>query len=336
MRAVTLNYGSHSLELQDVPEPRIEHANQVLFRIHEGGVCGTDRELANFRFGHPPPGADYLVLGHEALGQVIETGSAVHGIAPGDWVAPMVRRPCLPACISCARSRRDLCLTGNYTERGIFGAHGYLTEYAVDDYTDLIRISANIVELGVLLEPLSVVEKAVETALRLHPVNAETCLVLGAGTIGILAALVMQMRGLRVTIHSLEPKESSRVRQLESAGLRYEMTLGGQFDVILEATGSDENTSQALPHLAPLGVFVLLGAKEAAQPFPFRQLIVQNQVVTGSVNASPEHGRMAAEELSALDAGVLRGLIHRVPLDRFHESILGTLSDKPKIVHVLE
>ena len=336
MRAITLNYDTRALELADIAEPVLERDGDVLVRVEEGGVCGTDHELANFSFGYPPPGSGYLVLGHEAIGQVVQTGRAVRGLVPGDWVVPMVRRACTSMCVSCARHRRDLCVSADYTERGIFGAHGYLTRFAVDAEEDLIRVPSNVADVGVLIEPLSVVEKAVETALRLHTGGADTCAVLGAGTIGILAALVMRKRGLEVTIHSAEARESSRVRMLEAAGLRYATELHGRFDIILEATGSNEAASHALGFLAPLGVFLLLGAKQSAQPFPFIQLIVQNQIVTGSVNAGPEHALRAAEELGQLDRALLERMIYRVPLDRFEDSILGTLSDKPKIVHVME
>ena len=125
MRAVTLDYQTRRLHQRDVPEPTITSPTQVLFRVLEAGVCGTDRELANFRFGAPPKGEQFLILGHEALGEVIATGGAVTTLKSGDLVVPTVRRACAPACASCGRNRRDLCVTGNYTERGILLAHGY-------------------------------------------------------------------------------------------------------------------------------------------------------------------------------------------------------------------
>src|SRR5579862_5533806 len=113
MRAVTLDYTRRSLHQRDIPEPTLEHDTQVLFRVLEAGVCGTDRELALFRLGRPPSNTDYLVVGHEALGEVIAVGAAVENIRPGDLVAPQIRRACAPPCVSCARNRRDLCVTGN-------------------------------------------------------------------------------------------------------------------------------------------------------------------------------------------------------------------------------
>ena len=133
MRAVGLSYANRRLEFRQVPEPSIVGPTEVLLRVREVGVCGTDRELALFRLGFPPAGEEFLILGHEALAQVVACGSGVRRLRPGDWVVPMVRRPCRPPCPSCARGRRDLCLAPEQRERGIFGLHGYLAEYAVDD-----------------------------------------------------------------------------------------------------------------------------------------------------------------------------------------------------------
>jgi threonine dehydrogenase-like Zn-dependent dehydrogenase len=277
-----------------------------------------------------------MVLGHEALGQVVETGSAVTRLHAGDFVVPMVRRGCQPPCRSCGRRRRDLCLTGNYLERGIFGAHGYFTEYALDTEEDLVPVAAELAKFAVLLEPLSVVEKAVELALRLHDPDARSALVLGAGTVGILCALVLQARGLQVAVHSLEPAGSPRVRSLIEAGVDYQERISGEFDLILEAAGSDEAVGEALPHLAPSGVLIVLGAKQSADAFPFLQLILRNQVVAGSVNAGPEHFEAAARDLRVLPSSVLGGLVERVGFQEFPRSILGAPFSRPKVVHVME
>jgi threonine dehydrogenase-like Zn-dependent dehydrogenase len=205
MRALVLDYAGRRLETREIPEPPPPGPGQALLRVAETGVCGTDRELASFRFGFPPAGEPYLVLGHEALAQVVETGGGVTSLKPGDWVVPMVRRACSPPCASCARGRRDLCVSGGYRERGIFGAHGYFAAFVVDDACDLVRVPAALVDFAVLLEPLSVAEKAAATALRLHAGEPRSALVFGAGAVGLLAALTLQLRGLEVSMYSLEP-----------------------------------------------------------------------------------------------------------------------------------
>ncbi|MEO8127712.1 MAG: alcohol dehydrogenase catalytic domain-containing protein [Bryobacteraceae bacterium] len=337
MRAVTLNYQTRSLRQREVPDPVLARDTQVLFRILEVGVCGTDRELANFRFGEPPAGEEFLILGHEALGEVIAAGSAVHELKPGDLVVPTVRRACVPACVSCARSRRDLCVTGAYTERGILQAHGYFADFAVDEAADLIRIPAGLAGFGVLVEPLSVVEKAIQTALRIHEPGVGSAIVTGAGPIGILAALALQLRGIEVTVASLEPENSPRAALIREAGIRY-TTFGAtavKADIVIEATGAPSAALQSVRMLRPLGTMIALGACVADGRISFLDLVVHNQTIAGSVNASPESFAQAVDDLGRFPAATLRAMIHRVPLQDFENSILGPPDPHPKLVHTL-
>lgn len=333
MRALALDFERRSLVERDVPEPAIETATQVLFRIREVGVCGTDRELAGFQIGFPPAGTNYLVIGHEAVGQVLETGSEVPDLRPGDWVVPMVRRACQPPCPSCARRRRDLCTSGALRERGIFGFHGYFCETAVDDVEDLVPVPAALADRAVLIEPLSVVEKAVEMALRLHQGEPRRALVLGAGPIGILAATILKLRALEVTVHSLEPATHPRTRLIESEGIEYLTSVGTRHaDIVLEATGSPEAALLGIQLLDPLGVCVILGGRNATGQIPFEQMVLQNQMVVGSVNASPEAFRQAVHDLGRLGSFADK-LIHRMGFSEFDRSILGGAPEAAKLVH---
>jgi len=336
MRAVGLSYAGRRLEVRQVPEPSITAPTEVLLRVREVGICGTDRELALFRLGFPPAGEEFLILGHEALAEVVACGSGVSRLRPGDWVVPMVRRPCRPPCPSCARGRRDLCLAPEQRERGIFGLHGYLTEYAVDEEEDLVPIPPSLVDYAVLIEPLSVVEKAVETALRVHQGVPVTALVVGAGPIGILAALLLRLRGLEVAVHSLEPEDHPRAALLVEAGITYRPRLEGlPADVLIEAAGSAEAALAGLERLAPLGVAVLLGADDAFGRFPFRGLIVGNRSLIGSVNASPSAFAAAVEDLGRLDRRILDRLLLRLPFAEAARSILAPPEVTPKRVHVV-
>ncbi len=332
MRAAGLNYQTRKLELFETPEPASPGDGEVLFRVHEVGICGTDRELASFDIGYPPRGDTRLMLGHEALGQIV--ASAAPGFRPGDWVVPSIRRDCPARCRSCAGGRRDLCLTGAAPERGIFGLHGYMAQYAVDRASDLFVIPPPLVDVAVLIEPLSVVEKAVATALRLHVGEPRTALALGAGPIGILAAMVLVLRGLDAAVYSLEPPGHPRAGLVREAGLRYLTTLEGErADVLIEATGSSEAAFAGFRALAPLGVYGILGSPNARGEMPFIDLLVNNQVLFGSVNASPEAFEAAITDLAALDRSVLRRMLHRLPFNR----IPGTVSHPPgvKAVHVI-
>src|SRR5262249_39730994 len=139
----------------------ITQPDQVKLRILEVGICGTDKEICSFEYGTPPTGSDYLVIGHEALGEVVEVGAAVTHLAPGDLVVPTVRRPCSHAhCRSCQAGHQDFCETDDFTERGIKGAHGYLTEFVVDEAHYMNPVPRYLREIAVLVEPLTIAEKA--------------------------------------------------------------------------------------------------------------------------------------------------------------------------------
>jgi threonine dehydrogenase-like Zn-dependent dehydrogenase len=319
-----------------VPEPRIESGNQVLFRIHEVGVCGTDRELASFRIGFPPANESFLVIGHEALGQVVDTGAEVRDFAKGDWVVPAIRRACGAQCSSCVRGREDLCLSGGARERGIFGLHGYFSEYAVDDALDLVRIPAELVDCAVLVEPLSVVEKAVERALLLHQGEPQRALVLGAGPIGILSGLALLSRGLEVALHSVESPDHPRARLSSAAGLEYLTNLKShRADIVIEATGSPDAALAAIHATAPVGVCGILGASIATGEISFLDMVVGNQTVFGSVNASPESFKTAVHDLSRFDRKVLASMIRRAAFSDFRTTIPDPPAGAPKVVHVI-
>jgi len=253
MRSVVLDIEHRRLEERNLAEPSVTDPNQVLFRVHEVGVCGTDREMVTFRLRRPAEDVPHLVLGHEALGQVIEAGSSVSGFAPGDWVVPMIRRPCSPPCASCARGRSDLCLTHGFTERGIFGVDGYFTEKAVDDARDLVRVPERLVPFAILLEPMSVVEKAIARAMAVRQTEGNSALVLGLGPIGMLSAMVLGRRGYRVRLFSLEPSDHPRVRQLSALGIEYLSRLDGSADVIVEAAGSAAGGQRVNASSGPCG-----------------------------------------------------------------------------------
>lgn len=328
MRAVGLHFDTRTLGEASLPEPVPAHG-EALFRVLEVGVCGTDRELARFRFGVPPPGEAFLTLGHEALGEVIEPAGA---LKKGDLVVPFNRRPCRPACISCGRGRRDLCVSGGYTERGISGVHGYFTAFAADDPVDLFAVPAEAADVAILLEPLSVVEKAIEAGLKSHPYQPMTAAVQGAGPIGILTALALLNRGLHVTMHSLEAPDDPRIAALRRAGIEYGGD--GKADLVFEATGSPVAAAAAFARLAPLGVLVFIGAISFQHTFPGERMVVENLTVTGVVNSARQHYQQALDDLMRFDRRLIGGLISRRGPDDYRESILG-VPNVPKIVHRL-
>lgn len=335
MKALALNFEARTLEWIERDPPEFYAHRDVMYRVHEVGICGTDRALAAFRLGAPPKDESKLVLGHEALGQVLDTGSGVKSLNRGDWVVPTVRRACAPPCGSCCRGRRDLCVSGKYTERGILRLHGYFTERAVDAEDDLVRVPLKLVDFGVLIEPLSVAEKAIARALAVHEGEPQTALVIGLGPVGMLAAMALKARGYGVRLHSLEPADHPRAAILLLQDIPYEPVLKGSADIVIEAAGSTEAALAALQQMPPLGVMVVLGAPDGAGPVPFLRMIVNNQTVVGSVNADSEAFRAAVEDLARFDRRAMAALITRTRFSDLEKSLTGPPMVAPKVVHVL-
>lgn len=320
------------VELRDVPAPTLSDG-QARVRVVEVGLCGTDLEIVAGHYGKAPGSDPYLVLGHENLGVVAEVQGSGAVLAPGTLVVATVRRGC-GACAFCRAGRSDFCSTGRYTERGIWGAHGYLAEEYVESVDQLIEVPGALRTCAVLLEPFSVVEKAIEQGFgvlaRENPppeAGAEPpkALVAGAGAIGLLASLLLRLRGWSVTTLDRHGEETSAAAALRRAGAAHVNVsaglgaLGGaRFGLIVEATGSSTLDEGLLDLLAPNGAIVLTGIPDANDPAGapmgarLRRLVLQNQAVVGSVNANRNHFRSAAADLAELARrwpGLPEGLI---------------------------
>lgn len=332
MRAAGLDFEARRPALGVLPEPRPPRDGEVLFRVLEVGVCATDRELSRFHFGEPPPGESFLALGHEALGEVLE--SRAPGFEPGTLVVPSIRRSCQPPCPACAALRRDLCRTGRFSERGIFRAHGYFAPLALDEARDLTPIPPALADAAILAEPLSVVEKAIETAFRLCPAAPSTAAIAGCGPMGLLAAFALISRGIRVSIVSLEPEDHPRARLARLAGAAYLHARPPEpADLVFECSGAVEATRQCFQWLAPAGALVFVGAAGENLAIPPLQLLINNQSIAGIVNAAPHHFRAALADLERIPRPWLNAMIERRPFDQWTLSLASTPPASPKIVH---
>lgn len=335
MRALTIRPGQvGSVSVDDVPEPDPADG-PVLVGTLAVGICGTDRELlSGDAYGSAPPGADRLVLGHEALGRVLEPAGE---LAAGDLVVGIVRHPDPVPCPSCAVGEWDMCTNGSYTEHGIKGLHGFARERWRERPERLVRLDPGLHSVGVLLEPASVLAKAwdhVERVGRRAHWTPRTVLVTGAGPVGLLAALLAGQRGLEV--HVLDRATDGPKPELVAA-------LGGTYhsgplerldllaDVVIECTGAPELVGAVLDRAAPSGVVCLTGVAPDGDGAPTRLrrgLVLGNQVLFGSVNANRRHYELAAAALAAADAGWLERLItRRVPLERAAEALDGRPGD---------
>src|SRR4051812_33527155 len=253
MKAVAVFPGKpDSIHLASLPAPSLDeipNGRGVLVKILKVGVDGTDREINAAEYGAPPAGYDFLVIGHEGFGQVMAVGPNVTEVAPGDYVVATVRRP--GHSIYDLIGTNDMTTDDTYFERGINLRHGYLTEQYVDSADFIVKVPQGLKDVGVLLEPTTVVEKGITQAYeiqrRLRVWRPKRAAVLGAGTIGLLATLVLRLRGIEVTTFGLTKKPYLNADLLEAIGARYESTLDvpvkdgaskyGPWDLIFEATG---------------------------------------------------------------------------------------------------
>jgi threonine dehydrogenase-like Zn-dependent dehydrogenase len=331
MRALTVNPGqAQSLRLDNVPPPPMSDG-AVLVRALALGVCGTDHEIVDGLYGAAPDGIARLIIGHESLGQV-EEAPPDSGFAPGDLVVGIVRRPDPVPCQACASGEWDMCRNGLYTERGIKERNGYGSEHFRVEPDFLIKLDPALGPLGVLLEPASVVAKAWEHTMhigaRTTSGRPRTALITGAGPIGLLAAMIGAQRGLE--IHILDRVASGPKPELARAlGATYHTGSPGDFrpDVVIECTGAASVIFDVIGRTAAAGIVCLAGVSSGGHKIRFdigdlnRTMVLQNDMVFGSVNANRRHYNAAADALTRADRRWLSGLIsRRVPLARWREA----------------
>lgn len=331
MKAVAVWPDRRRVAVEERPAPMLVSDRSVRLRMLDVGVCGTDAEICRFDYGGTPPtGEDHLVVGHEGLGQVVEVGPAVSGLAAGDLAVPMVRRPCdRPECHACRAGHQDFCETGAYTERGIVGAHGFLAEEVVDDERYIVRLAPELRAVGVLTEPLTIAEKAVRQLLEVRQrlpwlagqdaaalLRGERAVVLGAGPVGLLGCMLLRLHGLELTVYSRGPSDSPPAELARRVGATYLSSkdvpvteLGarvGGIDLVYEAAGASQLAFDVLPQLAANGVFIFTGVPgrkhriEVAGDAIMRNLVLRNQAVIGTVNAGRADFESAARDLVAI------------------------------------
>lgn len=345
MRALTVIPGrANSGSLDEVTEPPVEDG-PVLVETLAIGVCGTDTDILAGKYGWAPPGRERLILGHESLGRVVEAPSD-SGLAAGDLVVGIVRRPDPVPCSNCATGEWDMCRNGQYTERGIKQRDGYASDRYRIEPEFAVKVDPRLGRHGVLLEPASVLAKAWEQIDRIGSRShwaPHRALIIGAGPIGLLAALMGRSRGLEV--HVLDRVTSGpKPGLVETLGAVYHTgkvkDAGGPADVIIECTGVGHLIFEAIDHLAPGGIVCLTGVSSGGRALPIdagslnREMVLANEVVFGSVNANRRHYDEGAKALSAADPAWLQRMITRsVPLERWQEALTRQPDDvKPIIV----
>ena len=330
MRAIAVMPSSKQISIIDQPEPKICRPTEVKLRMIEAGVCGTDREICAFEYGTPPRGNQHLVIGHESLGEVVEVGAEVTRVKPGDLVVPMVRRPCPHNhCMACVNRRQDFCFTGDFTERGIKQQHGFMAQYVVDDEIYMNPVSQDLRDVAVLVEPLTIAEKALIQVWGMQQRLPWSCaktpgraqahchraVVLGAGPVGLLGAMALVNAGFETCVYAREPEPNAKADVLRMIGAKYLSAEthsladlareAGHVDLVYEATGASRLAFEMIQQLGTNGIFIFTGVPGRKGPveidtdFMMRNLVLKNQVVFGTVNAGRD-----AFEASIRDVGI--------------------------------
>jgi threonine dehydrogenase-like Zn-dependent dehydrogenase len=360
MRAVAVYPRKQEVKLIERPEPRIASATEVRIRMLEVGVCGTDKELCAFVYGTPPPGSDHFILGHESLGEVCEVGRDVKDLQPGDLVVGSVRLPCVDAaCQACRTDTQDFCSTGNHREHGIKSLDGFMADFAVEERAWLHVVPQSLREVGVLVEPLTIAEKAFHEAVRVQsrlpwkPAGPRA-LVLGAGAVGLLGAMKSILEGYETYIYSLlpEPNPSAAIAQL--IGARYissqEVSVDrmaaqlGHIDLVYEALGAAQLAFDVLKMLAPNGLFIFTGVPRAESLEPFdtptviTNLVLKNQAILGIVNSGRQAFADAIRDLGLFHTrwpGALESMITgRYPMEQFLGPVMGRAGGIKNVISV--
>lgn len=335
MKAIVVYPGKpNSMHLEEVPKPdlsEIPGGRGVLVRVLRVGVDGTDREINEAKYGQAPAGSDFLITGHENFGRVVAVGPNVpSAIAPGAYVVASVRRP--GQSIYDQIGLQDMTTDDVYFERGINLRHGYLTEYYVEDAQYVVPLPLTLREVGVLLEPMTISQKGLNQAFeiqrRLKVWRPRRAAVIGAGTVSLLAALALRLRGLEVVAYSRRPAPYRNSDLIAEIGGHYvssqETTLAeasaqyGPFDIMFEATGFSPLVFEAAEALGKNGVLILSSVTggdtkvEVSADRINQGFVLGNKVMVGTVNASRADFESGVNDLvkaEALFPGWLRKLL---------------------------
>lgn len=320
-------------------KPRITQPDQVLVKIISNGICGTDLSMIKFHSVDPVPGDNRIVMGHEGFGVVAEVGSQVKHLKPGDYVVPIVRHGC-GGCGPCFERFSDMCPDENYTERGLHKLNGFLMEYIVDTEEFLVKVPANLTQVAVLAEPMSIVEKAFTEVTKIqqrlpcicnkedtHGVPEEwrfckKALVFGTGPIGFLAALLLRLNNLETYFIGRRGLDNYRIKLFIEIGAKYinlkelnpdreihesvkEIT--GPLDLIFEATAISQTTFNIIRALGKNGIAVLTGIPRESNfasidtNLLLRQIVRFNQVIVGTVNSNRTHFEKSLADMDRIN-----------------------------------
>ena len=374
MLAVGMMRGKPDVHIFELPVPEIKQPDEVLVRVKEVGLDGTDFNMVGYGLQDVAEGRNEIAMGHEMVGVVEAVGSGVKSVSPGDPVTMTVRRGC-GQCHPCLHNQSDMCMTGLFTERGIHRLDGFLTQFVVDQEQYIVKIPPHLVKLAVFTEPLSIAEKGIEQIRVIQSRLPWTCphpehdflsedwgrckiaLVVGAGPLGLLATALLRMAHVQTFVADIVSEDSPKVHLAKHLGAIYidartktpkelaeQCCQAGNLDIIFEASGAASTAVELINHMSRSSIYVMTGIPrgdlviqvDAAQLV--RQMVRYNQVVVGSVNSNRRHFEMALRDMGEVDSrfdGMLGEMFtHRFRLEDYQEAF--ALSDPKHIKTVIE
>lgn len=363
MKAVAVFPSERRFGVIDHPEPKIASSTQVRLRMLDVGICGTDKEIVAYDYGTPPSGSPYLVIGHESLGEVMETGAGVTRFKAGDLAVPSVRRPCSdPSCVACRAGRQDFCYTCGFTERGINGLHGFMTELVVEEECYLNTVPPALREVAVLVEPLTIAEKGVAQLWQIQQrlpwaeagKDSHRAVVLGGGPVGLLGAMKLVREGFDTTVYSRTPAASDLQDLVTAFGAKFVHAdaanpaqlaeIVGNIDVVYEAVGASSLAFEVMPYLGTNGVFIFTGVPGRKGPISvdtdtiMRDYVLKNQVIFGTVNASFQSFADSIADLGVFlerwPAAVRSLITGRFPIDQAADPLSGKVGGIKNVITV--
>lgn len=354
MLALGIKKGVTGIAAIEIDKPAVRAANEVLVKVIEAGVDGTDRSILKWQLLDPPPGEDFLILGHEALGRVEEVGPAVQSLSVGDLVVPTARRGC-NRCSSCLHNQSDMCSTGLYTERGIHKLHGFFTEYIVEEAENLALVPAELRDLAVLTEPLSIGEKAIAEIKTIqnrlpwpcgHPNHrfdseawgsCKKALVLGIGPLGFLATSLLILAGVDTFAAINRPEDNFKVKLVKVMGAHYIdsrnttaeeiLATTGPLDMIIESSAASQFALDVISTMGRNAICAFTSIPRGERRVTLdgdallRQIVRYNQVLIGSVNSNRGHFEAAIRHLEMMRESfgptIEQAITHRHPFSDY-------------------
>ena len=349
MLAVGIIRGKPGVHAFELPMPEIKQPDEVLVRVKEVGLDGTDFNMVRYGLQDIAEGHNEMAMGHEVVGVVEAVGSGVESLTPGDLVTVTVRRGC-GQCQPCLHNQSDMCMTGLYTERGIHKLGGFLTQFVVDKEQYIVKVLPHLAKLAVFTEPLSIAEKGIEQIRVIqsrlpwacsHPAHTflseewggcKTALVVGAGPLGLLAIALLRLAQVYTYVADIVPEDNPKVHLAKHMGVIYIdsrkktpqeivklcCSPTGNLDVIFEAAGAAATAVELIPYMSRSSIYVMTGIPrgdlviqlDAAQLV--RQIVRYNQVVVGSINSNRSHFEMALKNIPEINSqfgGMLEEMI---------------------------